>query len=255
MSSVVKAILGIGLALMSCTAMARDIYVLVVGDESAASCHSRTYGPVPGIYQLGLDGQERQAADPLDWSDCHAGSIWMPLAARLKRQQGVGKVVLMSVGVSGARAQDFSTGPAATRLHTALSAAKQRGIHFDYALWQQGFPDRAMPENLYLKQMQQVIKATSLDVDIDRWLIGSEGCARAAFPGVAKAQAEIAKQIIFNRFAGPIDMQLDRQAQLPDCRLTAAGQEIMAQYWFDAIKRADLMDSRYEQEALISLFK
>jgi hypothetical protein len=255
MLSVVKIMLGLGLALLSGLAPARDIYVLVVGDQSAANCHSRTYGPIEGIYQLGPDGQERQAADPLEWSDCHAGSIWMPLAARLKRQPGVDKVVLLPVGVSGATAESFSKGPAAARLSAALTVAKLRHIHFDYALWQQGVPDRATPDNLYMNRVRQVLKSASLKITIDRWLVGSEGCMRTPLPGVAKSQAQLSKQVLLNRFPGPIDVQLDSRAQLPDCRLTASGQETMAQYWFSAIRRADQVDKHYDNEALISLFK
>jgi hypothetical protein len=255
MSSVVKTILGLVLVLLPGLASARDIYVLVVGDQSAANCHSRMYGPVEGVYLLGEDGKERQAADPLTWSDCRAGSIWMPVAARLKQQPGVDKVVLLPVAVNGATAEDFNIGAAAARLSAALTAAKLRHIRFDYALWQQSMPDRSTPGNLYMNQMRKVIKSASLKITIDRWLVGSEGCSDTPLSDVARAQVKLAKQVLLNRFPGPIDVRLDSHAQLPDCRLTAVGQETMARYWFNAIRRADQLDRHYEHEALISLFK
>lgn len=255
MSSVVKALFGFYLLLFCPLILARDIHVLVVGDQLASNCHVRMYGPIAGIYQLGLDGNERQASDPLDRADCRAGSIWMPFAARLKQQPGVDKVVLMIIGVAGAKAQDFNHGLAAARLNSALVLAKQRGLHFDYALWQQGVPDFATPGKYYLSQMRAVIKSASLKIRIDKWLIGNVTCAGVSLPQVTDSQALLAGQFVLNRFPGPTKAKLDGRAQMPDCRLTALGQEIMAQRWFNAIQRADSLSKRYQDEALISLFK
>lgn len=252
---VVRAVLGFSLFLLPGFASARDIYLLVVGDQSAANCQEHKYGPTEGVYQLALDGRQRPAMDPLDWADCNGGSIWMPLAKRLKQEPGVDKVVLLSVGVMNAKAQDFSQGAAATRLNKALRTAKGLGIKFDYALWQQGRADLATKRNAYLNSVRKVIKAASIKITIRKWLIGSEACGPTQLLNVAEAQAVLSKQVLLNRFPGPSQLPLDSQAQLTDCRLTEAGQEVMAQYWSDAIHRADRLGERYQREALISLFK
>lgn len=256
MSSAVKGMLAACLVLVSVSASARDISVLVLGDQSAANCHAHPYAALPDVFVLGADGRERMAADPLEWSDCKGGSIWMPLAARLKRQSGVDKVLLVPIAINGARSSDWQAGMAVQRLNTALAAIRKRGVRFDYAIWQQAGADAATPGTLYFDQMRRTIKMVTLTVPVDKWVIGQGGgCGGSKLAHIARAQDQIAHQVILHRFPGASMADLGPDAQAPDCSLTPAGQEIMAQRWFEAMQRTDLLSQRYRKESLVYLFK
>ena len=85
MSLVVRYVLCVLLGMLAGTANARDLYILVLGDQSAGSCHEHVYNATPGVFLLGTDGQERPAADSSKWGNCDGGSIWMPLATHFKK--------------------------------------------------------------------------------------------------------------------------------------------------------------------------
>jgi hypothetical protein len=253
---VVRCILCLFLGIFASAAGARDIYVLVLGDQSAANCHARAYGSIPGVFLLGSDGRERLAADPLEWSDCKGGSIWLPLAARLKSQPGVDKVVLMPIAVRDAKLAQWIDGAAARRLNAGLAVAKARGIKFDYVLSQQGLADENTPANMYLNQMRTVIKSTTSQVKLDKWLIAqSRACLSTSLDGIDAARSRLSQQNLLNRFPGPTDSGIGRSERMPDCSLSELGQERMAQRWFESIKRADLLSTRRQKETLVYYFK
>lgn len=244
------------LILLGSEASAKDLHLLVLGDRLAANCHTVAYSHVPGVLMLGSDGRERPASDPLVGGDCKAGSIWMPLAARLKRQPGIDKVVLVSIAVEAMKAGDLSADTAAARrLEAAVAAVHARGIKIDYALWQQGLADGSTPDGVYQTQMRRAIKRTSLAVPIDKWLIATVGdCGGRQLSHLRNAQRGLAKQAVLNRFSGP-GTDLPPEGLAAECTFSAQGQEIMAQRWFEAIQRTDVLSRRYRTETLIQFFK
>lgn len=259
MSSVAKTVLlsflGL-LSLLSSDVDAKDLHVLVLGDRLAANCHAVAYAPVSGVVVLGSDGQERPAADPLIGADCNAGSVWMPLAARLKRQPGIDKVVLIPVAVDGLKAEDWGADTtAARRLAAAVAVIQARGAKIDYALWQQGLADSNTSIGVYQTHMRMTMKHTSLAIPIDKWLIATVGnCEGRQLQHLREAQRLLAKQAVLSRFAGP-STDLPSEGLAGGCTLSARGQEMMAQRWFDAIQRSDILSRRYRTETLIQFFK
>lgn len=256
MSLVVKYIFCSILIFFAGFARARDIYVLILGDQSASNCHEHKYGAMPGVFQIGADGAERPAADPLEWSDCKGGSIWMPLAARLKQQPGVNRVVLMPIGVQNGKAEDWSKGVAAKRLKMALEVANARGVKFDYALWQQGRPDEKTGTGFYLSYLRTVLKKTTLNARMNKWLIAQSGtCLGIRLVQINGVQRQVGLQAMFNRFPGATDTGLSHQEQLADCTFSGLGQERMAQRWYNAILRSNILSQKLQKETLVYYFK
>jgi hypothetical protein len=256
MSSVAKFFAGIGLVCLANSVAARDLHVLVIGDQSAGNCHVNAYSGVPGVFQLDINGKERPAADPLIGADCRAGSIWMPLAALLKQQPGIEKVVLVPVAVVDVTSQDWMSGVAGSRLSAALDAANARGIRFNYALWQQGSRDRLRSNTTDIRQILKVIKNATIRADIDKWLIADNGGSTAhSNVGYGKVEIKFKDDVVRRRYLGPTDAGLSEAERLPNGQLTARGQEKMAQRWFDAIQRADRLNNYYQKESLLYFFR
>jgi hypothetical protein len=256
MLSVVKTAIVAAFLLAVNQAEARDINLLVIGDRMAANCHAHSYASVPGVFVLGKDGHERPAADPLEWSDCKSGSIWMPLAARIKNEPGVDKVVLVPVALADLKTWDWLNGPATPRLNLALEQAKTQGIQFDYALWQQELSDPRVSAGTYMSQVRAAMKSLSLTVNIGKWLIAETGSsAEKSIVPLKKAQLVVSQQPLLNRFAGPSDQGLAASEMRPDGTLTAAGQEKMAKRWFEAIQRADGDSDESQRESLLFYFR
>lgn len=256
MSLVVKILSSICLMIATANAGARNIHLLILGDQSAANCHAHSYGPISGIFLLGEDGREYPAADPLEWSDCKNGSIWMPLATRLKRQKGVDKVLILPISINGVHSKDWLEGAAVGRLNNALATAKSHHIGFDYALWQQGAADASTPSLRYMNEMRKTIKTVTLTVRVDKWLIAQDGaCFGQRLDEIIKAQSQLAEQVMLNRFPGASIANLSPEERSSVCSLTRLGQEVMAQRWFDAIQRTDVKSRRYQKESLVYFFK
>ena len=256
MLSVAKFFAGIGLVCLANLVSARDLHVLVVGDQSAGNCHVNAYPGVPGVFQLDITGKERPAADPLIGADCRAGSIWMPLAALLKQQPGIEKVVLVPIAVSDVTPEDWMSGMAASRLNAALDAANARGIRFDYALWQQDRGDRFASGAPRIRQILKVIKGATIRANIDKWLItDSEVSTAHSSAEHGKVEIKFKDNVVRRRYLGPTDAGLSEAERLPNGQLTARGQEKMAQRWFDAIQRADRLNNYYQKESLLYFFR
>lgn len=236
-------------------ATARDLHLLIVGDQSAANCHAHAYGAEPGIFVLNEKGLETPAEDPLVGADCRGGSVWMPLASRLKKIPGVDKVVLVPVAIENAKAGDWSTGRAGARLQNALAFARKNGFTFDYAIWQQGSADVQTSPSLYFEQMRRVVRGASISNHIRLWLIApTPGCSTGAYGPygpITEAQRLFSKQVVMNRFTGPV-------GTLPNphrsCTLDASEQEVVADRWLDAIRHADKLSDRYQKESLLYFF-
>jgi hypothetical protein len=252
MLSVAKVFVGIGLTCLTQFASARDIHILVVGDQSAGNCHVNLYQSVPGVFQLDVKGEERLAADPLDWSDCRGGSVWMPLANLIKQQPGVTKVVLMPVAVTNAKPEDWTNGVAAAKLSAALNVAKAHGIRFDYALWQQDITSQGASDAQELRQLLAVIKSATIRVKIDKWVI-ADSTTSGAPSGEGKGKFK--EDVVRRRYRGPTYEGLSEVERLANHQLTAAGQNLMAQRWFDALQRADKMTTYYQKESLLYFFR
>lgn len=253
---VVRFCVGMFLVFMANCASARDVYVLIIGEPSAWSCQFNDHESMSGLFQLDMTGTERPMADPLGRSDCHAGQVWMLLASLLKKQAGARKVVLMPVISANAKLADWTNGTLASRLNAALDVANARGIHFDYAIWQQGEIKPAGSNVHDVNQLLSIIKNITIRAKIGKWLIeDSEASNASVSEGGNKAAAQFKEDVLRRRYRGPSDVGLSAAERLTDGQLTAVGQKKMAQRWFDALQRADKLNNHYEKESLLRFFR
>jgi hypothetical protein len=238
-------------------ANAKDVHVLILGEDAAANCNAHVYGQVKGVYQLTLDGVVKPASDPFESAECSGGSIWMPLGERMTKARGGDRIIFFPIAVMHGRARDYLLGGrAAKKLEIALAVANKQNITFDYALWYQGFADAGSSYISYSNTLRSLLKYVSMRVKVSKWLISRTGaCGPGKTLNVEKAQIEIAKQPVLNRFAGADDTVLRTEYRSGDCSLTSFGQERMADLWFDAIGKADTDSMRYQKESLLYYFK
>ncbi len=257
MSWVVKcAALGLGFW-MALGAQAREVYVLALGQSLAANCNEHVYGAVPGVFLLGGDGSERPAADPLEGSDCRQGSMWMPMARQMVATGLADRVVLVPVGVSGAKVNDWTPGGAAfARLQGSLVAARQRGVVFDFALWHQGEQEATTSREAYRSAMSRVMREVSVSVPVRHWLVARHSrCSGQVSPEVAEAQQELSGNPVLRRFAGPDTDRLGSAYRMDGCHLNHAGQEEMARRWVDSMHQALASSARVDKESLLHYFR
>jgi len=257
MSSATRALLAL-LTAGACAGAARaePLYILAVGETVASNCHAQVSPPEAGVYQLGPDGVERPAADPLAGADCTNGSVWMPLGRRLRAQRHAEKVVFLPVGVEGARMADWlGKGAAQARLAAALQVAREKHIHFDYVLWFQGASDRGGDARRYQQGLGQVLKQIRLGVDAGKILVARHsGCGGQADPALWHAQTEFARNAHLRIFPGPDADAVGTTFRSEACRLDAAGQEEMARRWVEAIDAADKASTAIRKETLLYWF-
>jgi hypothetical protein len=257
MSSVVKLLFLMAVLGPHLSAQARDVYILVIGESSAASCNEKLFGEVEGVMQIGLDGKQKPARDPMDWSDCKGGSVWIPLGQALIRQGLAQKVIFMPVALAGARTRDWSdAGRGAALLKRAIDTANAKQIRFDYAFLQQGFSDSASDGASYRSDLRKLVRSVSLQIKVGRWLVAQgSGCTRAGSSQVASAHEELARAHQLNRFAGPDFSTFDKAELRNACTFAAAGQQKAALCWLASMKRADEASSKFQKESLLYYFK
>ncbi|MGX4640634.1 hypothetical protein [Massilia sp. SYSU DXS3249] len=256
MSLVAKLALAFCLLFLGSKAEARDIYILVLGDGTAANCHAHPFGQVPGVYQFGPDGREQAAADPLLLADCKGGSIWLPLGEEMIRTGFARKVVFVPIGVSNVNVHDWlQGGRAADRLSLAIKAATAMGVDFDYLLWQGG-SDKNLSGEQYIGAVRSFIRMVSLNIKIKKWVIGRGArCDKTIGGPDVDTQLRRAANPIFNRFQGPHTSTLGSEYRTGACTFTEQGQRKMAALWFESIKKADAGSDRYQKESLLHYFR
>jgi len=260
MSSATEAVrrLAVLLAAFACVGPARAeaIYILALGDSVASNCHAVRSPPEAGVYQLGADGVERPAADPLAGADCADGSVWLPLGRQLKARRHVDKVVFLPVAIEGARMADWQgRGPAQARLAAVLRMAREKHIRFDYVLWQQGAPDRGGDARRYQDGLGQVLKQVRLGAEAGKILVARHsGCGGGNDPALRRAQTEFARNAHLRIFPGADVDALGPDLLSARCRLTASGQEDLARRWAEAMDAADKASDAIRKETLLYYF-
>jgi hypothetical protein len=256
MSSVAKFVF-VALLLASGAIQAKEIHILIIGDGSAAGCNEYRFQKTPHVFQLGKDGNVKFAQDPLDWSGCTDGSIWIPLGEQLIRAGIAQDVVLLPIGLPKTRVEDWSPGGKAySLLKAALDLAERKKIRFDYALWQQGHANADFSEGRYFNNMRGVIKYVSLRTRVDRWIIAQgSGCPGMKLEGVAAADERMGTLNIYNRFPGPNTKTLDMAYRYGQCGLIKSGQYQLAKMWVKSIMDADKRASSYQKESLLYYFR
>ena len=254
---VARLIFMLGLLSFATTALAKDVHILVIGDSAAANCNAQSFGPVPGVYQVGRDGREKLAADPLDLGDCQGGSIWIPLGEAMVRAGFAQKVVFVPLGVTGAKVGDWlQPGRASGRLGGAIKAASLRGVEFDYAIWQQSESGNTLTGEQYRASLNRVVKIVSVNAKVKKWIIAQGAhCDGTTGGAIEDAQHRYAGNPIFNRFPGPHTSALGAAYRATGCVFNARGQQKMAELWFDSIKKADVNSDRYQKESLLYYFR
>lgn len=257
MSLVVKLFIWLSLGLMSGMAGARNLHILVIGEGSAANCNEHQFATLPYVAQIGLDGSEKPAADPFEWSDCEGGSIWLPLGEQLYASGMAERVVFMPVTVEKAKLADWlGQGSAFRKLHTAMQVVRQRGIRFDYVLVQLGASDHTSSTGAYFNRLRAIVSNVHT-VDSRAKLIFARGtgCPGDHAPQIVRAQTSYAEQPLSNRFIGPDLGALSPGLFSHGCVLSEAGQRQLAIMWAKAIRTAEVDSERYRKEALLYYFQ
>ncbi len=242
---------------MNAAVSAKDLHILVVGQSISANCNEHIHGPVRGVEQVGLDGQVKPAADPLEWADCGKGSVWLPLGRSLIEAGMADRVVFMSIGVAGTSVADWQEGGRAwDKLQRAMKVARGRELHFDYAFWQQGSSDARTPRDDYRSALSKVLSSISAQVRIDHWLVAQHSsCFGQTATQITDAQREIGKSHVLRRYVGADLNSIGPQYRTDGCHLNQAGQEKAAQLWMNALRAAERDAERFEKEALLHYFQ
>jgi len=237
--------------------IAKDLYLLVVGQSISANCNQHMFLGGGGIFQIDRSGKLKPASDPFDWADCGGGSMWIPLGEKLIASGMADKVVFMPIGVAGVKASDWNPGGKAFgKLNDALAVIKYNQIKFDYAFWHQGSSDINSNPDLYMGNLSRAVKFIAVNAKIDKWIIAQHSsCFGNSDAGIAKIQRDYATEYIFNRFPGPDTNQLGNEYRFDECHLNKKGQEKMAQLWFDSLINAEKISKIIQRESLLYFFK
>lgn len=256
MSSVVRAFLLFAI-IFGNAAYAKSIHVLVLGEAASANCNSRLYGEQAGVYQIGKDGLEKPARDPLDWADCAGGSIWIPVGREMIRAGMAKRVVFMSIGMANSRAQDWIKGGRAFgRLESAMQVVSARKIKFDYVFWYQGMSDSDSSGQRYVSDLTGVIKNLIPSVPGAKWIIAqSAGCSGRVSNRILAAQRRVSAYPLFNRFLGPDLSFLENATLGGQCALTQDAQEKAAGLWVGSLVNAEAESRKYGRESLLFYFR
>lgn len=245
------------LILCSNSSYAKDIFILVVGQSIASNCNEHKYNEIQGVYQIDLEGKRIPASDPFLWADCSQGSMWMPLGDKII-SSGLGKTVtIMPIGIGGTSVSDWlPQGRAFKKLEKAIIVANSRSIRFDYAFWHQGSSDVGRNPKAYASELSQVLRHISLNLKIDKWIIARHSKCGASFDKmISKAQHQTSINYYARRFPGPDNNALGDEFRFDRCHLNKAGQERMAELWFDSIIQANKVHTSIQKESLLHFFR
>lgn len=257
MLSVVRLIAVLICVFMSASISAREIYILVVGQSISSNCNQHVFKSSPGIYQIGINGVEKHAADPFDWADCDQGSMWIPLGERMIQSGFANKVTFMPIGVGGTSVRDWMpNGRAFDKLMDAIKVINKKQVKFDYALWHQGSSDIGQQSIKYRNQLAKVLKFISLNVPIEKWIVAQHTkCGHAFDAKISEQQRVVGSNYIYRRFLGPDTDSLGDEYRYDGCHLNKKGQEEMAKLWFKSILEADRINIFVQKETLLYYFR
>jgi hypothetical protein len=256
MSSVVKIFL-ICLLLSSEAVGAKQINILVLGDASAGGCNEHQFPSIPHVFQIGASGNIKPAKDPLDWSGCPGGGIWIPVGQKLIEGGFAQEIVFLAVGLPEANVGDWlGNKDAFLKLSAALEMAGRMHMHFDYVLWQQGYADARYNSDRYFNGLHGIIKFVALKASVGKWIIArGAGCPAAGLDQVLKAQERISRLPVYNQYAGPDTTMLDPVYRYGKCGLSATGQNHLARMWVQSISDVEHKAQLYQKESLLYYFR
>lgn len=242
------------IALWSLSLEAKEINMLVLGQTIAGNCNEQRYDMSDGVYQRGHLGEVLPAKDPLIWSDCQGGSIWIALGKRLVAQNLADRVIFLPLGVQANIMDWLPDGKAWQRLDEALSIAHEQDITFDYVLWHQDSLDNGMNKFDYQNIVNKTIKYVNGRVTVKKWLVAQNlRCHDNPADSVSMTKGSFS-EISFNRYLGPSTKNLNRDFRVDTCRLNGKGQEELAERWFKAIVNAEKQYQKIKSESLLNWF-
>jgi hypothetical protein len=217
-----------------------QLTILVVGQSISSNCNEHKFGPVDNVFQIGRDGSIKVAQDPFEWADCSNGSMWMPLGKRLIDGGLAKKVVFMPIGVGGSKVSDWQEGGTAyAKLNSVFGLIKDKGLHFDLALWHQGSSDIGTDPINYYDRLTDVVNNIDAHAAIGKWIVALHSRCNGSYDQkIEDTQKSFATLASTNHYLGPNNNLLGNEYRIDGCHLNQAGQEIMASMWYDSIKNA-----------------
>ena len=246
-------LLGIGLALGTCGGKASravavatpsvpppEMRILVLGQSISSNCNEHIYGPVDRVFQIGKNGEVKNAQDPFEWADCTKGSMWMPLGKRMVESGIASKVIFMPIGVGATKVSDWQEGGLAfDKLNNAITLVKQQGIRFDFAFWHQGSSDFGNNKVEYLNRLSSIVTYVNKNVKISRWLIAVHSRCYGNYDlNVEAAQIEFGNRKKLQIYPGPNTNLLGDDYRIDTCHLNQKGQEEMGVMWLNSVRSA-----------------
>jgi lysophospholipase L1-like esterase len=183
--------------------------------------------------------------------------MWIPLGARLLKENVYQTVTFTTIGVAGSRVQDWADGGVNySKLLAALSSLRRQQISPSYVLWLQGSANAGDTRHDYKNQFVK-IEAALRDNGIFAPIIVAihSRCGDMHDETIAEAQIALGIQTSRKLFRGPNTDDLGSEYRMRDrCHLNRLGQQTMADRWFDSIKATTEQYNLMRRETLIELF-
>ena len=253
MSSAVNLIVAALLFFTSSSLSARDINILILKERVTADCQMKLSGALDGIYQIDTPSDALAVSSSDSWPTCANGLVFHTLSQAMIQSGMADRVTLTPVGIPGGSLQDwFVSGRAHEKMKSVAEKANAKNIIFDYVLWDGGLIDGEFSASTYQTDVQKIVKEVKLGTKVEKFIISKSVHCTAGIEPHGRAYRW---DPLFRRFSGPDIGKISREYYADKCNFTEAGQKKIAQLWLEAIKKADIEDSKYQRESLLHYFK
>jgi hypothetical protein len=220
------------------------LVVFAVGQSIASNFGSTPYTPGPQVFSF-YNGRCFPGRDPLPGADGQGGSIWSRLGDLLIQKGYAKSVLIVAVGAASSSVSDWVPGAKYyPRLVDATNSMREAGFQPGLVVWHQGSTDQKMEPQQYRNLLREfVLSFAFLGIRLGqpgRLLIATHTrCKSDAVPELQAAQASLVDHAVYI-YAGPNMDTLGDELKYDRCHYNEAGLKIAAQYWLDAIEKAEV---------------
>jgi hypothetical protein len=221
--------------------------ILTFGQSNAANSGEAPHNACNRVHVFNpMDGKFYRAADPLPGASNHEGSVWSHLGDMLV-DAGESSVLFVPIAFGGTYIKDWAPGGNCyRRLIFALHRMRIAGLEPTIMCWHQGEADAnhtQITSERYVADFIAMLKGVrSFGVDSPIYCAIATLCEHGEHPYDNKDAIRAAQQrLIAMKGAirpGPDTDRIGVEYRRDGCHLSAAGQRLVAQAWFDAIKHS-----------------
>ncbi len=219
------------------------LVVFAIGQSIASNFGSTPYTPGPHVFSF-YNGRCFPGQDPLPGADGRGGSIWSRLGDLLIQKGYAKNVLIVAIGAGSSSVAEWVPGAKFyPRLVDATSSMREVGFQPGLVIWHQGSRDHDMDPQQYRNFLREfVLSFAFLGVRLGqpgRLLIATHTrCKNEPAPQLQSAQASLVDHAGYI-YAGPNMDYLSDDLKYDGCHYNEAGLKIAAQYWMDAIEKAE----------------